>query len=193
MACDQMIVRLQNLGVYSATGRPSAGDIIFYDWDKNGTSDHVGIVTEVTESSYIIIEGNKSDSVSYRTISPSYPYIKGFGYVTRLKDETDEETEDTEPKAEAKPTTIGQTITDKITKSVTLTIRRPILEKNENKYSDEVKRMQALLIAKGYDCGRDGADGYFGNNTYLALYKMQRDHAKITGICDKESWVYLEG
>ena len=68
-----------------------------------------------------------------------------------------------------------------------------ILEQDPNKYSDEVKRMQTLLIMKGYSVGRDGADGYFGSNTYLGLYKMQRDHAKITGICDKDSWIYLEG
>lgn len=189
MACDQMILRLQNLGIYSASGRPSAGDVIFYDWDGNGTSDHVGIITEVTDSGYTVIEGNKSDAVGYRNISKSYPYIKGFGFVSKLS----ERDEDEKPKAESAPATVGQQMSDKLSKTVTLTIHRPILEQDPNKYSDEVKRMQSLLILKGYSVGRDGADGYFGNNTYLGLYKMQRDHAKITGVCDRESWIYLEG
>ena len=189
MACDRMIQRLQELGVYSVSGTPQAGDIVFYDWDRNGTSDHVGIVTEVRSDAYIVIEGNKSDSVSYRDVWLDYPYTKGFGFVTKLF----ERDEDEKPKAESAPATVGQQMSDKLSKTVTLTIHRPILEQAPNKYSDEVKRMQTLLIMKGYSVGRDGADGYFGNNTYLGLYKMQRDHAKITGVCDRESWIYLEG
>lgn len=191
MACDAMIQKFQQLGLYSVSGRPDVGDVIFYDWDGNGTSDHVGIITEVTDSGYTVIEGNKSDAVGYRYISSGYPtknYIKGFGFATRLT-----ESEDEKPKAEPASSTVGQQMADKISKTVSLTIHRPILEQDPNKYSDEVKRMQTLLIMKGYSVGRDGADGYFGSNTYLGLYKMQRDHAKITGICDKDSWVYLEG
>ena len=191
MACDAMIQKFQNLGLYSVSGRPDVGDVIFYDWDGNGTSDHVGIITEVTDSGYTVIEGNKSDAVGYRHISKLYPgqnYIKGFGFATRLT-----ESEDEKPKAEPASSTVGQQMADKISKTVSLAIHRQILEQDPNKYSDEVKRMQTLLIMKGYPVGRDGADGYFGSNTYLGLYKMQRDHAKITGICDKDSWIYLEG
>ena len=188
MACDRMIQKFQELRLYATKIQPEAGDVIFYDWDGNGTSDHVGIVTAIEGNSWTVIEGNKSDAVGYRTIPASYPFIKGAGLATLLDEPTEEK-----PKAEPASSTVGQQMADKISKTVSLTIHRPILEQDPNKYSDEVKRMQTLLIMKGYSVGRDGADGYFGSNTYLGLYKMQRDHAKITGICDKDSWIYLEG
>ena len=39
-----------------------------------------------------------------------------------------------------------------------------------------VKDMQKELIAVGYSCGPDGADGDFGGNTEEALMEFQRDH-----------------
>lgn len=89
--------------------------------------------------------------------------------------------------------TVGQQMADKVSGTVTLTIHRPVLDMDADKYSDDVKLMQTLLIFHKYSCGRCGADGYFGNDTYLALYKMQKDHAKVTGRCDRDSWIYLEG
>lgn len=44
-------------------------DIIFYDWDNNNWCDHVGIISRVTKSAYIVIEGNKDKKVGVRTIS----------------------------------------------------------------------------------------------------------------------------
>ena len=88
--------------------------------------------------------------------------------------------------------TVGQQMADKVSGTVTLTIHRPILNMDADKYSDDVKLMQTLLIFHKYSCGRCGADGYFGNDTYLALYKMQKEHAKVTGRCDRDSWIYLE-
>jgi hypothetical protein len=82
---------------------------------------------------------------------------------------------------------------DKVSGTVTLTIHRTILDMDADKHSDDVKLMQTLLIFHKYSCGRCGADGYFVNDTYLALYKMQKDHAKVTGRCDRDSWIYLEG
>ena len=185
MACDAMIAKFQNLGLYSASGRPDVGDVIFYDWDNNGTSDHVGIITEVTANGYTVIEGNKSDAVGCRRIAYSYPYIKGIGFATRLDEE--------KPTESAPSSTVGQQMADKVSGTVTLTIHRPVLDMDADKYSDDVKLMQTLLIFHKYSCGRCGADGYFGNDTYLALYKMQKDHAKVTGRCDRDSWIYLEG
>lgn len=43
-----------------------------------------------------------------------------------------------------------------------------------------VKDMQAALIAAGYSCGPDGADGDFGGNTEAALIAFQRDHGLET-------------
>ncbi len=84
--CGAMIELYQKLGrwVENDAYVPKAGDIIMYDWDDNGVGDctgypeHVGIVVSVSGSSIKIIEGNKSDSVEYRTITVNARYIRGY-------------------------------------------------------------------------------------------------------------------
>lgn len=39
-----------------------------------------------------------------------------------------------------------------------------------------VKEMQELLVKAGEDCGPDGADGDFSNNTYAAVISFQKKH-----------------
>lgn len=47
----------------------------------------------------------------------------------------------------------------------------------------DVKELQQLLIDLGYDCGRWGADGDFGDNTEAAVAHYQSDHGlEIDGI-----------
>ena len=134
-------------------------------------------------------DGFAGDGTGREITTQNYYYYPNGGWDCILRYAGSETAPDKTPES----STVGQQMADKISKTVSLTIHRPILEQDPNKYSDEVKRMQTLLIMKGYSVGRDGADGYFGSNTYLGLYKMQRDHAKITGVCDKDSWIYLEG
>lgn len=53
-------------------------DLIIYDWDSNGVLDHVGIVVS-SGSEYIrVIEGNKSDTVGYRTVNLHSAAVVGF-------------------------------------------------------------------------------------------------------------------
>lgn len=52
----------------------------------------------------------------------------------------------------------------------------------------DVKEMQANLIRLGYDCGRWGADGDFGDATELALKKFQAEHGlEVDGIFGSKS------
>lgn len=46
-----------------------AGDIIFFDWENDGSMDHVGIVESVGKGTVNTIEGNSGDAVRKR----SYP------------------------------------------------------------------------------------------------------------------------
>ena len=58
---------------------PKAGDVIFFDWNRNGVPDHTGLVASVSGSTIKTIEGNYSDAVGYRTFSVGYRYIQGYG------------------------------------------------------------------------------------------------------------------
>lgn len=56
------------------------GDIIFFDWENDGSSDHVGIVEKCEDGKVYTIEGNTSGDVckqnQYDVNSES---IKGYG------------------------------------------------------------------------------------------------------------------
>ena len=57
---------------------------------------------------------------------------------------------------------------------------------------DNVKRMQEILILLGYDCGKKGADGKFGQNTFNALVKFQTDALlNVDGVCGPKTWQEL--
>ncbi len=56
-----------------------AGDVIFFDWDGNGTADHVGFVIG-TDGSYVYtVEGNSGDACRVKSYSINSPYIYGYG------------------------------------------------------------------------------------------------------------------
>ena len=51
-----------------------------------------------------------------------------------------------------------------------------------------VKRLQAALIAFGYDLGPDGADGGFGDRTEAAVTDFQGSHGlPATGVADPDT------
>lgn len=86
-SCPQMIELFKDLGewVENDAYKPSAGDVILYDWndsgsgDNTGTPDHIGIVEKVSGNTITIIEGNKGDAVARRTIQINGVTIRGYG------------------------------------------------------------------------------------------------------------------
>lgn len=60
---------------------PSAGMIIFFDWDHDGNSDHVGIVEKCEGGRVYTIEGNSSDQVRQRNYAVDYSSIMGYGVI----------------------------------------------------------------------------------------------------------------
>ena len=59
---------------------------------------------------------------------------------------------------------------------------------------ESVKAMQAVLIADGFDCGPDGADGDFGPATEAALRRYQAENGlEADGVCGPMSWRKLLG
>ena len=66
--------------------KPSAGQIIFFDWDNKGSSgpqdgqsDHVGIVEKCENGIVYTIEGNSSDSCRQNQYPVGYYEILGYG------------------------------------------------------------------------------------------------------------------
>ena len=88
--CRTWIADLEPLGRYrQARGEesysPKVGDLIFYDWEGDGLSDHVGLVAELipeTENEparLVAIEGNSANKVQSVTYDLEDPVILGYG------------------------------------------------------------------------------------------------------------------
>ena len=60
---------------------PSAGDLIFFDWEKDGYRDHVGIVTAVRGDKVFAVEGNSSDRCRIKSYYIGDFPIEGYGHI----------------------------------------------------------------------------------------------------------------
>ena len=58
---------------------PGVGDIIFFDWDGDGETDHVGIVESVVDGVVHTIEGNSGDACRGQSYSIGDNRIYGYG------------------------------------------------------------------------------------------------------------------
>ena len=58
---------------------PKAGDIVFFDWNKDDTPDHMGIVASVSGKTVKTVESDLQDAVGYRTFSIGNSYVMGYG------------------------------------------------------------------------------------------------------------------
>lgn len=87
--CNSMISWYKNRDRYYTTSSgytPKRGDLIFFDWSGNGSSQHVGLVDYIDGSTVYTVEGNCSGKVKARkyTTTGSKPYnnvsaIMGYG------------------------------------------------------------------------------------------------------------------
>jgi hypothetical protein len=58
---------------------PSAGDIIFFDWDSDGETDHVGIVEKCENGTVYTVEGNSGDACKQHQYTVGGSSIYGYG------------------------------------------------------------------------------------------------------------------
>ena len=78
--CDDGIAWFQNKGKWKSRGySPALGTLIFFDWNGDGTSDHVGIVEKTEGSTVYTVEGNSSDAVNQRSYDINNGTIMGYG------------------------------------------------------------------------------------------------------------------
>lgn len=78
--CQELINLYRERGLYIGDRNytPESGDIIFYDWQGDGHSDHVGLVEEVNGGMITVIECNNNDSVKRRRIEVGNGNICGY-------------------------------------------------------------------------------------------------------------------
>lgn len=63
----------------SRTYEPKTGDIIFFDWEGDGTTDHVGIVEKCENGTVYTVEGNSGDACKQRQYVVGSSNIYGYG------------------------------------------------------------------------------------------------------------------
>ena len=81
-ACQsQGVPWFQSRGQWGARGSENIapGDAIFFDWDLDGSADHVGIVIGTDGSRVYTVEGNSGDACKIKSYDLNYQCIKGYG------------------------------------------------------------------------------------------------------------------
>ena len=176
LSCSEMYRRMSKSEEWDEPeSYPRAGDVIFFDWDHDSTEarplDHVGIVVKYKDRVVTYINGNGSsaDYVTEQQISVDSHYIAYWmRYVGDIGSSKPPDNPDD----------------DKF--SITLqTLRRG--SKGSN-----VKALQRLLFADGYDVGPCGDDGDYGERTEKAVKRYQTDHSLLVdGVAGKETFTEL--
>lgn len=65
----------------AAGAEPKSGAIIFFDWQSDGISDHVGLVTRYAEGIVYTVEGNSGDEVKEQKYAVNSSVIVGYGMI----------------------------------------------------------------------------------------------------------------
>ena len=138
---------------------PKPGDQIFFTY-STGEVSHTGIVEAVTGNTVTTIEGNSSDQVARRAYTISNSSIYGYGrprwnLASGVAGSVKED-----------PPTVAQELAQHVTYGMLI----------KGSKGEAVRIMQEKLIKLGYDLGKHGADGDFGNDTLNAVKKFQKDY-----------------
>ena len=107
-SCARWISKLSQTGQYKSADSyvPAPGDLVFFDRDGDGNSDHVGLVMEASDQAIRTIEGNSGDRVQSVTYELTDPRILGYGCLPENPDapkpESDLLAEDTLSESDAR-------------------------------------------------------------------------------------------
>lgn len=79
--CPTMVSKFKKTGYKTPSDGyvPKPGDIIFFDFDKNGSANHVGIVISVSGSKITTVEGNSNNAVRKIIRNTGDENILGYG------------------------------------------------------------------------------------------------------------------
>lgn len=189
-SCPRMITLFKNAGIWEEdeSKTPKPGWILFFDWgdpstyastNNTGSPEHVGIVEKVSGGYITVIEGNYSDSVKRRTLEVNGRYIRGYG-VPKYDAESINSTPSTEAKPEA----------PKVESTVSIKLNQ--LKKGSE--GEQVKALQRMLYAMGYNIGSNPIDGDFGSKTDAAVRAYQKKYGlAVDGIVGVKTWCKILG
>ena len=78
---SQGVPWFQSRGQWGARGYENIapGDAIFFDWDGDGSADHVGLVIGTDGERVYTVEGNSGDACKIKSYDLNYQCIKGYG------------------------------------------------------------------------------------------------------------------
>jgi hypothetical protein len=164
-SCGKMIELFKKLDswVEDDTYKPKAGDIVFYDWEDTGKGDNKGTPNHVG-----IVE--KVSGTTITVIEGNYGASVKRRYITLNGRYI---------RGYGVPKYIEQINSVKIELNVL---------KNGSK-GNEVKTLQRLLLATGYDMNGYGADGSFGPATESAIKKFQKNNGlAVDGTVGPDTW-----
>ncbi|MGN0458325.1 MAG: CHAP domain-containing protein [Eubacterium sp.] len=216
--CNSMISWFKNKGRYhtrSSGYKPKKGDLVFFDWSGNGSSQHVGIVNYVESSTVYTIEGNCSAEVKKRkyTTTGSKPYnnvssIMGYGSpdfdkVANGKSQTEKKTEKKTTATTKKVTTTKKKATQ-TTKKPTTTAKKQEATKAQSttvkasekatttttttttKPETTVKRVKSLKLHAATN------DLQIGDSVQLDYSLSPADTKAVVGyFCDEENIIEI--
>lgn len=157
---------------------PDIGDQIFFYY--GGEINHTGIVTAVTGDNITCVEGNYSDGVgrtyyNWRISNQIAGYGRPDWYIV-----TDGQAEQIDPIDIHEEQPLDDSDRRYITVRYGDGIKNP---------KPEVKAWQNLLLAWGFNLGRWGADGEFGDDTLNATMDFQRKVGiTVDGVAGEQSW-----
>lgn len=164
-SCSKMITLLKQLGAWveSDSYTPLAGDLIFYDWEDNGKGDNTGSPNHIG-----IVEKVSGSTITViegnygNAVKRRYMTIDGR-YIR------------------------GFGVPKYISEVSKVDIELSILSKGSK--GNEVKTLQRLLLALGYEMNGYGADGSFGGATEQAVKKFQKDRGlSVDGMVGQATW-----
>lgn len=159
--CPSGVAYFRSIGRFYSY--PQKGDIVFFDWQTDGVSDHVGIVKEVYANNMIqTIEGNtsvKNNSNGGMVMIRKRQYRHCLGFAR--------------PEYPTKMSGLGRF----------LRLEYPMLN------GIDVRLVQQQLSEHGYPVS---VDGWFGEETKQAIIKFQADkELEVDGVVGQKTWEAL--
>ena len=80
--CQTVANHLSSLGQFGRDHNIiTTGDVIFFDWECDGHTDHIGIVIGKDDQKVYTVEGNSGDKVKIKSYDLGSSVIYGYGYL----------------------------------------------------------------------------------------------------------------